>query len=87
MVLGFGLSGRDAFRVPVASITVHGTVLEVMVVRLLLERGVDVNSATDDGCTALYFASDYGHLDVVRLLLGRVGSNCARAVQAASSMA
>ena len=40
------------------------------VIRLLLERGADVNSrADDDGFTPLHRASSYGSLEVVRLLL------------------
>ena len=38
--------------------------------RLLLERGADVNSrADDDGCTPLHRASEHGVLQIVRLLL------------------
>jgi Ankyrin repeats (3 copies) len=40
------------------------------VLRLLLERGADVNSrADDDGCTPLHRASEHGALEIVRLLL------------------
>ncbi len=37
------------------------------VVRLLLSRGADVN-ASDDGATALGYAQNQGHRDIVRLL-------------------
>ena len=46
------------------------------VFRLLLEHGVDVNAAANDGSTVLYEASAYGTPEVVRLLLkygARVG--------------
>jgi ankyrin repeat protein len=40
------------------------------VLRLLLERGADVNArASDDGRTPLHLASENGALEVVRLLL------------------
>lgn len=38
-------------------------------VKQLLEQGVDVNSATHYGSTALTFACDRGHLEVVKILL------------------
>jgi ankyrin repeat protein len=42
------------------------------VVRLLLARkGVEVNKSTADGFTALFLASQQGHVVVVRLLLAR----------------
>src|SRR5215210_6360201 len=37
----------------------------------LLDQGVDVNSKTAYGATALHFAADKGHVEVVRLLLQR----------------
>jgi outer membrane protein assembly factor BamB len=40
----------------------------------LLDSGVDVNAATRYGVTALGFAADKGHLDIVRLLVER-GAN------------
>jgi len=44
----------------------HG---RVMIVKKLLEKGVDVNSAGQDGVTALIHASAAGHLEIVRLLM------------------
>ena len=41
------------------------------VVKLLLERGADINICPKDGKTALERALKYGHTDVVRLLLKR----------------
>jgi len=35
----------------------------------LLDRGDDVDSAEDDGITALIFAAEDGHFDVVMLLI------------------
>jgi ankyrin repeat protein len=47
------------------------------VVRLLLARqGVDVNRTAQNGFTALYMASQNGHVEVVRRLLARKGSTC-----------
>jgi ankyrin repeat protein len=40
-------------------------------VKILLDEGVDVNTKFRYGATALSYASDRGHLDVVRLLLER----------------
>jgi hypothetical protein len=42
----------------------------VGVVRLLLERGADVNFRSDYGYTALYEAAERGHEEVVSILLG-----------------
>ena len=39
------------------------------VVRLLLEKGADVNANYPSGVTALIWASREGHLNVVKLLL------------------
>ena len=44
------------------------------VVRLLLERGANIEAVRRDGSTALYTASRRGHLHVARLLLGK-GAN------------
>src|SRR6266851_7571982 len=38
-------------------------------VRAMLAQGVDVNAKTEYGATALSFAADKGHLDVVKVLL------------------
>lgn len=43
-------------------------------VKTLLDQGVDVNSATAYGSTAICFAADRGHVEVVKLLLER-GAN------------
>lgn len=42
---------------------------DAAVVEALLADGVDVNAATEYGVTALHFAADKGHLDVVRVLV------------------
>jgi ankyrin repeat protein len=34
-----------------------------------LNSGINVNSQDEQGCSALHFAADRGHLEVVRLLL------------------
>ena len=44
------------------------------VVKLLLEKGANVNKDNGRGMTTLMFAATHGHLDVVRLLLGK-GAN------------
>ncbi len=41
------------------------------IVRLLLERGAEVNAVMQDGASALMYASQNGHCDTVRLLLER----------------
>lgn len=42
-------------------------------VAALLACGADVNVQDVDGATALMFASEYGHLETVRLLLAQPG--------------
>lgn len=44
---------------------------DVAAVRRLLDQGVDVNSKTEFGMTALAFAADAGHVEVVKLLIER----------------
>ncbi|PMD56795.1 ankyrin, partial [Hyaloscypha bicolor E] len=39
------------------------------VVKLLLEKGADVNAAEQDGQTPLRWASESGHVNIVKLLL------------------
>ena len=38
-------------------------------VRLLLDRGADVNIADEYGETALHWAAIHGHLDIVKMLI------------------
>ena len=42
---------------------------DLAAVKRLIGEGVDVNAATKYGATALAYASDKGHIDVVRYLL------------------
>ena len=44
---------------------------DLELVRLLLDRGADVNRQDGDGFTALTIAAEEGHWDVVRLLASR----------------
>ncbi|MFY9609674.1 MAG: ankyrin repeat domain-containing protein [Blastocatellia bacterium] len=44
---------------------------EVAAVKALLDKGVNVNSKTRYGATALSYACDKGHLEVVKLLIDR----------------
>lgn len=46
----------------------HGDVAQV---RALLDAGTDANAASEYGATALFFACDRGHVEVVKLLLAR----------------
>jgi hypothetical protein len=39
------------------------------VVKLLIEKGADINQADKYGHTPLYWASDHGHLELVKLLI------------------
>ena len=41
----------------------------VCIAKLLLDRGVDVNSQAENGVTSLHLASWYGKLEIARLLL------------------
>ena len=43
----------------------------VELVKLFLDRGADVNQATNDGQTGLHVACHHGRLEVVQLLLSR----------------
>ena len=40
-------------------------------VKLLLDRGANVNAATKDGYTALHAASSFGRPEIIELLLSR----------------
>src|SRR6266702_5988082 len=42
---------------------------DVKAVKELIDKGADVNAATPYGATALSYAADKGHLEVVKLLL------------------
>jgi hypothetical protein len=44
---------------------------DVAQVRALLDAGADVNAPSEYGATALFFACDKGHVEVVKLLLAR----------------
>ncbi|MCK4347963.1 MAG: ankyrin repeat domain-containing protein [Thermoplasmatales archaeon] len=44
---------------------------ETETVRILLEKGVDVNATDSYGFTALMFAAKYGHTTTVRFLLAK----------------
>ncbi len=41
------------------------------VVQLLLQRGADVNAATESGFVALFWAARYGHEKVVKALIDK----------------
>ena len=43
--------------------------VQIEVVKLLIEKGADVNSRNDTGGTALMFASGRGHTEVAQLLI------------------
>jgi len=40
-------------------------------VQMLLEAGAKVNMQDEDGSTALMCASEHGHTDIVKMLLGQ----------------
>src|SRR5262249_53841031 len=61
------LSAAD-LREQLSSAARRGDVEEIAA---LLDRGVDVNAATDYGATALWFAASKDRLDAVTLLLKR----------------
>src|SRR3990167_7280288 len=46
----------------------------VELVTQMLDAGVNVDSAQEDGCTALWLAAEHGCTDVARLLLSRRAS-------------
>jgi ankyrin repeat protein len=46
---------------------------DAQLVARLLDEGRDVNEADGSGCTALIYASQNGHVEVVRLLLAPQG--------------
>lgn len=55
-------------------------------VRSLLDQGVDVNSRSPDGRTALIEASYWGHPDTVKLLLERKADPNARKADGATAL-
>lgn len=52
----------------------HG---RIDMVKALLVCGADVNIQDDEGSTALMCASEHGHVEIVKLLLGQHGCNAA----------
>jgi len=56
---------------PGAELRAAATRGDLAQVRALLDAGVDVNARTDYGATALSYAADKGHAQVVKLLLER----------------
>lgn len=55
---------------------------DVRVLKVLLERGVDVNAVDDEGRSALWWAANEGHQDMVHVLLSH-GANATRQDRAA----
>jgi hypothetical protein len=53
-------------------------------VRILLDRGADVNSVDGDGYTPLMHAANQGHIDVTRLLIER-GANLSASLKTGDS--
>jgi ankyrin repeat protein len=51
--------------------TLHRAIFHPKVVKLLLDKGADVNVAQKDGATALHAAASEGHTETVKLLLDR----------------
>jgi uncharacterized protein len=68
LAAGVSANGADGDVVPLLSAAGANC---VDVVRLLLERGADVNAKDHDGWTALIKASQAGHADMVQLLMDR----------------
>jgi len=67
---------------PTNSLPIHSAAVagRADIVKLLLQKGADVDATTDGGATALLHAAAKGHLDVVRLLIrkaARVGVRAA----------
>ena len=52
---------------------------DIEAVKVVLQKGVDVNAKTRYGATALHYACDRGHLEVVRFLIERGADVNARA--------
>lgn len=61
----------DAYSMHVSALIIAAGVGRIEIVKLLLDRGADMEYADDDGFTALTAASVMGRVDVVRLLLDR----------------
>src|SRR3712207_8360944 len=62
---------NDTATTEIYTLSLHDALPISATVKSLLDRGVDVNTKFRYGATALSYASDKGHLEVVKLLLER----------------
>ena len=75
VALGVGVAAAGAQSVSVDDASLVDSLVgavrrgDAAAVRSLLDQGVDVNAAQGDGMTALHWAADRGHAEVVELLL------------------
>lgn len=49
--------------------SIKGSIEDSNIVKLLIEKGADVNKKNNDGKTALMFAVKYSHSNIVNLLI------------------
>ncbi|MGL9757811.1 MAG: ankyrin repeat domain-containing protein [Wolbachia sp.] len=57
------------FYIEYTLLTIAAEYGHVDIVKVLLEKGANVNEKDFHGCTALHFAAKYGHVDIVEVLL------------------